>query len=195
MAREAPSKRREAPKARLFVALDLPDDARAAIVAWQQEVLGGHGRSLRLVRPEALHATLVFLGHHPEEEIDAIAAAAFSRLDGLPAPVLSATALEPVPPRRPRLFAVDLSDEDGHASAVQAAVAGPLAAGGWYEPEKRPFWAHITVARVRAQERPPRIDAGPPETGQFIAREVVLYRSKLGRGGADYQALERMTLP
>ena len=191
MAREAPSK---APTARLFVALDLPEAARQAIVAWQQEALGGYGRALRLVRPEELHVTLVFLGHHPEAEIDAIGAAAFSLLGDVRAPALAPVAVKPIPPRRARLFAVDLDDEDGRAAAVQAAVEEPLRRGGWYEPEKRPFWPHITVARVRAHERPPRIDLAPPGTGEFDAREVVLYRSKLGRSGADYRALARMTL-
>jgi 2'-5' RNA ligase len=60
-------------------------------------------------------------------------------------------------------------------------------------PEKRPFWPHLTVARVRPRERPPRIEADPPG-GAFDAREAVLYRSRLGRGGADYQALARLTL-
>jgi RNA 2',3'-cyclic 3'-phosphodiesterase len=188
VAREAPS------KARLFVALDLPDDARQAIVAWQQEALGGYGRSLRLVRPEALHVTLVFLGHHPEDEIDEIGGAAFSSLADVSAPVLAPAAVKPIPPRRARLFALDLDDEDGRAAAVQAAVAAPLVRGGWYEPEKRAFWPHITLARVRANERAPRLDVGPPGTGPFDAREVVLYRSKLGRGGAEYRALARMTL-
>ena len=191
MAREAPSK---AAKARLFVALDLPEEERQAIVAWQHEALGGYGRSLRLVRPEALHVTLVFLGHHPEDQIEAIRAAAFSRLGDVRAPLLAPVAVEPVPPRRTRLFAVDLEDENGRAAAVQAAVEEPLVRGGWYEPEKRPFWPHITVARVRAHERPPRLDLAPPGVGPFEAREVVLYRSKLGRGGAEYRALARMTL-
>ena len=188
MAREAPS------SARLFVALDLPDRARRKIVAWQHDVFDAHERTLRLVSPEALHVTLVFLGHHPEDQIDAIGAAAFSRLNGLTAPVLSPLGVRAVPPRRARLFALDLADADERSAAVQAAVAEPLEAGGWYEPEKRPFWPHITVARVRARERPPRLVVDPPATGEFPAPDVVLYRSKLGRGGADYQALARMTL-
>ena len=192
MAREARSK--GPPKARLFVALDLPDDARGQLVEWQGSAFGGHGRSLRLVRPEALHVTLVFLGGQPEEDIDAIGPAALSRLEGLAAPVLAPAAVKPVPPRRPRLFAVDLADEDGRAAAVQAAVSDPLATGGWYEPETRPFWPHITVARVRANERPPRVAADPPPVASFAARDVVLYRSKLGRGGAEYQALARLRL-
>ena len=191
MAREAPS---SGGKARLFVALDLPEEARETVVAWQGQAFGGYGRSLRLVRPQALHVTLVFLGHHPEDEIEAIGAAAFSGLDELPAPSLAAVAVKAVPPRRARLFAVDLADAGGRAAAVQAAVAGPLERGGWYEPETRPFWPHITVARVRAHERPPRVEVEPPATGEFKASEVVLYRSKLGRGGADYRPLARMRL-
>ena len=112
----------------------------------------------------------------------------------LAAPVLAPAAVKPVPPRQARLFAVDLDDEDGRAGAVQAAVSAPLGAGGWYEPEKRPFWPHITVARVRATSARRGSGLDPPGAEPFEAREVVLYRSRLGRGGAEYQALARMRL-
>jgi 2'-5' RNA ligase len=178
---------------RLFVALELPDDAREAIVDWQHHAFGGHSRSARLVRPEALHVTLVFLGHHPEAELGAIRDAALSGVAPLPAPALSVAALKSVPPRRARLWALDLDDPQDLSTAVHAAVASPLIAGGWYEPEKRPFWPHLTVARVRAREKPPRIDADPPSLS-FVASEVVLYRSRLSRAGADYEPLARATL-
>jgi 2'-5' RNA ligase len=187
VAREAPS------SVRLFVALDLPDDAREAIVAWQGRAFGGHGRAVRVVPPESLHVTLAFLGHHPADAVEAIGTAAFSRVGGLPAPELTGAGVKGVPPRRPRLWALGLDDPGGRAGAVQAAVAGPLAAGGWYEPEKRPFWPHVTVARLRARERPPRVEADPPALA-FTASEVVLYRSRLSRAGADYEPLARMTL-
>jgi RNA 2',3'-cyclic 3'-phosphodiesterase len=180
--------------ARLFVALELPAEAREQVVEWQREALGAHRDALRLVAPAALHVTLAFLGHHPEAAVDEIAAAALSRLDGPAPPSLEFAAVAPVPPRRPRLLALDLADPDGRAAAVQAAVEAPLVAGGWYEPEKRPFWPHLTVARVRSGARPPRdLEADPP-AGSFVADEVVLYRSKLGRGGAQYTPLARMTL-
>lgn len=175
------------------MALELPDDARARVVEWQGRAFGGYSRAVRLVRPAALHVTLVFLGHHPEEAIPAVQEAAFARLDGLGAPSLTAVEVRGVPPRRPRLWAVDLADEDARAADVQAAVAEPLAAGGWYEPEKRPFWPHLTTARLRSRERPPRIEADPPDVS-FVAAEVVLYRSRLGRGGADYEPLARLRL-
>ena len=58
-----------------------------------------------------------------------------------------------MPPRRPRLFALDLADEGGRAAALQAAVAGALERAGVYEPERRPFWPHVTLARVKRGER------------------------------------------
>src|SRR3954453_15088126 len=54
-------------RARLFVALDLPADAREALVEWRAPGLGVDG--LRLVDPAGLHVTLAFLGHLDEAEI------------------------------------------------------------------------------------------------------------------------------
>ena len=66
------------PSARLFVALDLPAEVRerfAALVPSRPE--------LRPVPVEALHVTLVFIGHRPEEEVDEIAAAFDGSVRGL----------------------------------------------------------------------------------------------------------------
>ena len=179
---------------RLFVALELPEEARAALVEWQGAAFGGFGRTVRLVRPGSLHVTLAFLGHHPEPALDAIREAAFSAVAGLAAPSLAATEVKAVPPRRPRLWALALDDPGELSTAVHEAVAEPLVEGGWYEREKRPFWPHVTVARVRAREKPPRLRLDPPEGLAFVASEVVLYRSRLSRAGADYEPLARVSL-
>jgi 2'-5' RNA ligase len=175
--------------ARLFVALDLPEDARAELVDWRARALDHP--DLRLVAPEALHVTLAFLGHLDEEEIPRIAAA-------LPreaaAPRLHALGVKPVPPRRPRLFALDLEDEAGRAAAIQSEVADALGGLGLYEPEKRPFWPHVTLARVRKGARVDRVEAPPPPAGVWRAEAVTLYRSRLSREGARYEALERTGL-
>src|SRR3954466_1405860 len=149
-------------RARLFVALDLPGDARARLVEWQGDVFAPFGRTVRLVKPESLHVTLAFLGHHPEESIDAIRESALGGLRGLVAPSLTASGVRGLPPRLPRLWALDLSDPGSRSVAVHEAVAAPLVEGGWYVREKRPFWPHVTLARVRAREKPPGIDVAAP---------------------------------
>jgi 2'-5' RNA ligase len=173
--------------ARLFVALDLP----AGVRQWLSELVPER-RELRPVAVEALHVTLVFIGHRPEEEVDAIAAAVRESVSGLPAAALRATGVVPVPKRGPpRLFALDLTDEGGHAAAVQSAVSRALEP--WYEPEERPFWPHVTLARVRKGERAKRLEVEPLDE-RFEASEVTLYRSRLSPKGARYEALERVRL-
>ena len=184
------------PRARLFVALELPAQARDALTRWQAEALAGREDELRPVAPEALHVTLAFLGSRPEREIEPIGTALTEAVAGNRAPRLEPTTVKPIPPRRPRLFALDLADPDGAAAAVQAKVSQALESKGFYTPEKRPFWPHVTVARVKKRQRnittPP--DA-PPPTDPFIAPEVVLYRSHLHPKGARYEALARVRLP
>ena len=155
------------PRARLFLALDLPEPARAAIAAWRDELFSGRA-DLRPVRPEALHVTLVFLGWQDEAAAPRIAEAAFGALPAGPAPRLTPLGVRAVPPRGPRLFALDLEDDGGRATAIQAAASAALEAGGWYRPEKRPFWPHLTLARAKRGERRVRpTQDGPPPPGSF----------------------------
>ena len=192
--------RLKSPRARLFVALDLPEPVREGIVTWQREELTDP--ALRPVKPESLHMTLAFLGYRPEKEIERIAAATFAV--ELPAPKVE-LAPEPVgvpPGRRPRLFALDAPSED--AVALQAAVERNLVAGRFFEPEKRPFWPHLTVARVRPERRGSRKPAaverqpGPlPERmfPRFRPSRLVLFRSHLRREGAQYEPMAELGLP
>ena len=180
-----------AASARLFVALDLPEDGRVRLAEWRDEVIRGRSE-LRSVPLESLHVTLVFIGHRPEDELPEIAAAVRDAARGSAPAVLRAAAVVPVPRRgAPRLFALDLEDEGGHAAAVQAALSRALEP--WYEPEKRPFWPHVTLARVRKGTRPHPLHAEPPPE-EFVANEVTLYRSHLSPKGARYEAVERVRL-
>ena len=54
---------------RLFVAVDLDENARWAIAAEQKRLMAtraGSSKSLRWVRPEQMHLTLVFVGNVDE---------------------------------------------------------------------------------------------------------------------------------
>jgi 2'-5' RNA ligase len=99
-----------------------------------------------------------------------------------------------LPARDPRLFALDLDDPEGRASALQAAVSDALRP--WYKPEKRPFWPHITLARVKRGERrvPGLPDDLAPPAEAFDARRLTLYRSTLRPQGAVYDALAETEL-
>jgi 2'-5' RNA ligase len=181
------------PRARMFVALDLPEPARSALADWRDSLVAGR-QDLRPVAPTALHVTLAFLGWQDEAAAGRIAEEAFGAVAGLDPPTLAATGVRGVPPRRPRLFALDLDDEDSRATRVQGAIGDALEKARFYRPEKRPFWPHVTLARVKRGARAePLPDAAPPGE-PFEARELTLYRSTLRPQGALYESLARAEL-
>lgn len=163
------------------------------IARWRDSVVGGR-EELRPVAVEALHVTLVFLGRRPSGLIPELWATTTTALDGLAAPTLAPAGLVAVPPRRPRLLALDLEDRGGGAAAVHGALGGALANAELYEPEARAFWPHVTVARARGRARLHGMEAPPTPRGAFAAPVVTLYRSDLHPAGARYVALERLEL-
>jgi RNA 2',3'-cyclic 3'-phosphodiesterase len=177
---------------RLFVALELPEPVRAALISWRDRALRG-ARAVRPLGAESLHVTLCFLGWRAAGDVQAIAAACRA-VSAEPAPVLSLGGPRWLPPRRPRVLAVELHDRDGALTRAQARLSEVLAAGGWYEPEKRPYLPHVTVARVARGGRAATDLPPPPGASPFSASMVVLYRSRLLRSGASYEALSTVEL-
>jgi RNA 2',3'-cyclic 3'-phosphodiesterase len=201
--------------ARLFVAVDPPAEVCEELLAWTRRALTrmSRGRSrgangdARVLEPEALHLTLCFLGGRPVSEIETIGDALESCATSVGELELGAPLW--LPPRHPRLLAVEVHDRDGGLERLHGAVCGALADAIDWEPERRRFKAHITVARMRGgrrertRPRPRRGEgagAGGPERAQepslpatpqlrFTPAAVVLYRSFLSRSGASYEAL------
>lgn len=174
------------------MALELPDEIRDALVGWREQIMSSEP-ALRAVAPGSLHATLCFLGWRQGAEVERILRAC-GAVAGAPAPRLSLADPVWLPPRRPRVLAVELGDQQGRLAGLQSALSRALAAGGWYEPERRPYRAHVTLARLRrgGSARPRRLD--PPAAASFTADRITLYRSRLGAGGARYEALGAVEL-
>ena len=164
------------------------------------EALGGWGRravqgrdGLRLVPRRSLHVTLCFLGSRSADELGPIAAVL--RACAAPVPALRVAGPAWLPPQRPGVLAVDLADADGACAAVQGALSRALSELGVYEPDRRRFRPHVTVARVRrgAQAGDARLP-DLPDVGTFAGSALTLFWSRPGRGPAHYEALERGSL-
>ena len=81
-----------------------------------------------------------------------------------------------------RVVALELDDPSGTLRRLQAEVSSGLAAEGLYEPEKRPWLPHVTVARFRRPGHP--FSLQNVNIGGFGVVRMVLYSSHLERAGA-----------
>ncbi|MDQ3588467.1 MAG: RNA 2',3'-cyclic phosphodiesterase [Actinomycetota bacterium] len=169
---------------RLFLALDLPAGARADIAAWRAPLVG----DLRPVAAGSLHVTLVFLGWRGQEDVRRIAAVAQEAAAGKRAVSLAPTGVRGVPRRSPRLFALELEDRGGRCASLQSSLASSLAEAGLHMREKRPFWPHLTLARVRGGHAAEPLEA-ERLPAPLVADRVVLFRSVLSPQGAAYEPL------
>jgi 2'-5' RNA ligase len=196
--------RLKSPRARLFVALELPDSVRSALGGWQRRAVAAEP-ALRAPTAATLHVTLCFLGYLPERHIDDVAGviAGFE-----PRRVELRFEREPVavPPRLPRLYAADAPSEA--AVELQAELSARLEKERLYKPEKRPFWSHVTLVRVRSERsaaggrrgRPMRVERPPGALPEVLAEpldavRITLYRSNLRSQGAEYVPLAGLDLP
>jgi 2'-5' RNA ligase len=178
--------------ARLFVALELPAGVRTQLAEFGRAA-ADRDDALRPVAADALHLTLAFLGHRPEEEIESAREAV--RAVELLVPALALGEPLWLAPRRPQVLTVALEDADGTLAALRADIVNRLATALDWEPGARPFRPHITIARVRRGARPRTRDLADAPRASFTADGVVLYRSHLGAGPARYEALERLAPP
>jgi RNA 2',3'-cyclic 3'-phosphodiesterase len=179
-------------RVRLFVALELPDEVRAALVEWRERVLKMVG-DLRPVASESLHVTLCFLGWQDEADVPAVAAAC-SSIARAPTADLALRAGIWLAPRRPHVLAVELRDDAGRLGAVQSELSTRLAGEGLFAPERRAFLPHVTVARVKHGARVRPRELPPVAQMEFIGSRVTLFRTRLGRSGARYEALRTVSL-
>jgi 2'-5' RNA ligase len=190
--------RLKSPRARLFVALDLPETLRDGIAAWGGEELSDP--ALRPVSRDSLHITLAFLGNTPERDIERLGEIVRGLKPAAPLLRLGGPVAKPSL-KQPRLFALPADSAD--TVVLQKALEVRLVAERLYKPEKRPFWPHVTVARVRLEgrgsRRPLPVERQPAQLpakllSPVLGVRVTLYRSELQPRGAHYTPLAQVEL-
>jgi 2'-5' RNA ligase len=165
---------------RLFFALwPGPDALAAATAAVQRLVPSGTGRPQR---PDQLHLTLEFLGDVPEPRLGSV-------LEAGEAAAGSATPFEIVLDRlehwqRPQVLCLTASVIPEPLAALVWSLRSALSTRG-FDPEKRPFRPHLTLARkVRL---PPPAESVVPL--RWAAHEYSLVESITGPEGSRYERL------
>lgn len=182
---------------RLFAAVAIDEAARAAIAAEQRRVMAAFERpdDLRWTDPAHMHLTLVFAGEVPGPVAEAVITGMAAPFD-LAAFRVSFHGVGVFPPRgAPRVLWLGASDSHGALAVLHEAVSRRIDACG-VALERRPFHAHLTLARWRDGCRGGRWPGGcdAREVAALDVTEVTLFESRLSPKGSTYIVRARAAL-
>lgn len=190
---------------RIFVGVEL-DPAVATAVAAAADALRGEliaahiDVAARWVPRENLHITLWFIGDVSDDRVRAVHDA-FGPPFSVPPFDMRLSGLGAFPPSGlPRAFWIGLRSGGERMADLNREVGTRLVPLG-FEPESRPYAAHLTIAR--AKDVTPR-SAGPQirrilrdtpaDAGLTRVSAVTLFRSRLSPKGSTYEPLLRVPL-
>jgi 2'-5' RNA ligase len=187
---------------RLFIAFELPSGLLDAI---QEEIrrLKRTGADVRWSSRDHLHVTLRFLGEVPDAAILRVEEMLRTSCDASQPfeAVARGTGSFPGGPR-PRVVWVGVQGtNDVHRAALhvlrRGIHEGSNALG--FPDDRDDFTAHVTLGRVKGLGRSVALvnqirEDRDREFGGVEVKEVVLFRSQLGRGGSTYTVLKRAAL-
>jgi len=177
---------------RLFVALQIPPAVRESLGEFLA-ALRAISSQPRWVRTENLHVTLKFIGEVQAEKLGDIRAA-LSSVHSDQSVMLDFRGVGFFPnEKRPRVFwagietSANLAQLARHIDRALEKLGVPA--------EKRPFSAHLTLARFEPPGLPEKLrkaiqENARREFGSVATEEFHLIESKLKPGGAEYTTLE-----
>lgn len=143
--------------------------------------------------PANLHLTLRFCGHLPEATLAALEQN-LRGIRGEPFDVRLGALGTFGGRRRPRVVWLGLAEGLEPLREVAAGVEAACRDAG-LEAEGRPYRAHLTLARALERAGAPLGELPePPSLPAWTVSGFTLYRSRLGRGPAVYEPLERFPL-
>jgi RNA 2',3'-cyclic 3'-phosphodiesterase len=179
---------------RLFVAAGVPERH----LAWLQEQTADRRSSLpggRWAEPAAQHVTLKFLGSTPADLLPELT----GLLEGTaarhaPASVSLADIGAFPTRRRARVLWMGLEDPADVLREMAADLDESLRSLG-FDPEKRAYTPHLTLARFKS---PISVPESTPIDGRamppFLVDHLTLWRSRLHPSGARYEVVARFAL-
>lgn len=188
---------------RLFIAIELPEDVRAALAELQKRLQTlDRDRAMRWSGIDGVHLTLKFIGETPAAQQGPITEALIRAAQGKAPFALAVEGAGCFPnTRKPRVVWAGLAGDLQKLHALRDAVEAQVAPLG-YPTEARDFSPHLTLGRARQEASGgalaalgAQIAALRVETlAAWSATGVSLMRSELKPGGAVYTQLAHIEL-
>jgi 2'-5' RNA ligase len=189
---------------RLFVAVEIDERVRIAAVEAAGRLRQGLSRQrvhldVRWVPVDNLHITLWFIGEVDGPRAAAIVSVLQPRFSQAPFDLVMGGLGAFPAAGSPRVFWLGVRSGQGGLEALHSETATRLRPLG-LEPDRRPYSAHVTLARIKDAPRGSGAAARrvlsetPGEMGTSTVSAVTLFRSRIASSGSAYESVLRVPL-
>ncbi len=174
---------------RCFIGLEPSSKSKDELLQLSRQLASTYSKGLnniRWQREDQLHMTLLFLGELNKQLVGEIAKVADPAFSNLASVNLHFTSLRLIPtPRKPRCLAAAAQPDSG-LKEIQALIKRNIEISFQMELDKRRFWPHLTLARLKRF-------VGKAQLSEISCRcefrTIHLYQSMLSSTGAQYNPL------
>jgi 2'-5' RNA ligase len=185
------------PSIRTFIAIETPGPIRKDILSLQDR-LKRSGADVRWEPEDKFHATVKFLGDVDETALPGV-------LTKIETVVVQHRACEVIfeklgcfpDNKRPRVVWVGCSNPDGKLEALKSMLDNELRVFG-FEIESRPFRPHITLGRIKSQNRIEHLisilENLTFEPHASVVNKIFVMKSMLKPKGSEYSVLQTIQL-
>jgi RNA 2',3'-cyclic 3'-phosphodiesterase len=184
---------------RAFLAIEPSEKILAEISRLQEKLKREITGSLSWTRPQGNHLTLKFFGDISSTDVENISNAAKKQAAGVAPLSLKVEKLGVFPDwRRPRVLWLGTTGDTERLILLQNKLEADFETLG-FPRENRPFRAHLTLARIKIPQSAAGLEAATKKldnffVGEFSAKELILFQSKLTPQGAIYTRLATIPL-
>ena len=173
---------------RAFIAIEVPEEVKERVLAVSERL---KTESIVLVKKEAMHITLHFLGDITDSEAEKTKEA-MNSVTRKPFEA-SLSGISCFTPNFIRVIFADVAEGKEEVSAIHRELSVPLSGAG-IRIEREEFIPHLTIARVKyAADRGKLLDLikrnSAAEFGAFAVDSIVLKKSLLSNAGPLYTEL------
>jgi 2'-5' RNA ligase len=181
---------------RCFIAIDIPEDIRADLAGFQQELAGRtdvRKGDLKWVEPQSMHLTLKFLGEVPDNGIVEVCNLVRDVAGRHPAFDFAVRQAGAFGGRSARVLWVGAGLDCPELLELQHDLEDELADAGWPK-EGRQFTGHLTLCRIRNSKAGEKLGKlieqyRDYDLGIARAEALVVYESQLTPQGPLYTPL------
>ncbi len=187
-------------KIRTFVAVDIDPEITDPVRRWQKRLQDEFSSKFRWVDPGKFHITLSFLGDVQRSRVNAIIDSLQKAVEDIPPFDITPESAGAFPnPGYPKVLWVGIGAGNQKLCRLQERVAAVLQQKHGFEPERRDYHPHITIARGQRSGRLPDLSAliGEVEGRQWgtqRVQQVEVFKSDLQAGGPVYTSLASPSL-